>query len=185
MAVLQALRHVVTAGQICIHGPAEDACSVVSLVWGPSQGCDLLQPINGAQHRLEMSKLHVGQSPPIPSDCCLWGCRQVCQAFRPSYSAPMHMQISENPHQQPLPCTLAHSEKACRRCGKAGGICCRLASCSRLASSMFMSIRSGPRKRSSIDCAAECTGVVYIALMLHAMHCLHADQYHQTGQCGL
>ena len=112
MAVLQALRHVVTAGQICIHGPAEDACSVVSLVWGPGQGCDLLQPINGAQHRLEMSKLHVGQSPPIPSDCCLWGCRQVCQAFRPSYSAPMHMQISENPHQQPLPCTLAHLEKS-------------------------------------------------------------------------
>lgn len=85
----------------------------------------------------------------------------------------------------PCPARLHTQRKACRRCGKAGSICCRLASCSRLASSMFMSIRSGPRKRSSIDCAAECTGVVHIALMLHAMHCLHADQYHQTGQCGM
>ena len=76
VAVPQALRHVITAWQICIHGPAEDSSSVVSLVWGPSQGCDLLQSINRAQHRLEMSKLHVGQSATIPADCCLWRCRQ-------------------------------------------------------------------------------------------------------------
>ena len=35
---------------------------------------------------------------------------------------------------------------------------------------MSMSIRSGPRKRSSFDCTSERTAVVHIALMLHAMH---------------
>ena len=34
---------------------------------------------------------------------------------------------------------------------------------------MSMSIRSGPRKRSSFDCTSECTDVVHFALMLHAM----------------